>query len=92
MLKGIERLLRKVYMGAQEHEISMHFLLLLKETGFPRKVNYWLTCLENRKLRKQPSEDMLKSQKFYAENRARVEFLSSILLMILSRWKMARSL
>ena len=64
MPKGIKRLLQKIYMGAQEHEISMRFLLSLKETGFPRKVNYCLTRLENRKLRKQLSEGMLKNQYF----------------------------
>ena len=79
MVNGAKQLLQKIYDGAQEHEMSMRFLLLLKETGFPRKMNYWLTCVENRGLRKHPSEDMLRSQKFYKENSEMVKHISDLL-------------
>ena len=75
----IKRFLKVIYDKAQEHELSLRFLLLLKRVSLPRRVNYVLTCWEDRKLRKRPSEDMLKTQLFYLDNWPRVKELLALL-------------
>lgn len=81
----IRRFLNTVYTKAQEHEFSLRFLLMLKRISLPRKVNYLMTCWENQKLRKCPSDDMLKSQLFYLENWPRVKNILAILEDEISR-------
>lgn len=71
----IKQFLNVIYVKAQKHELSLRFLLLLKKISLPRRVNYVLTCWEDRKLRKSPSEAMLAAQLFYLDNWPRVKKL-----------------
>ena len=78
-MKTAKQILYKIRDVALEHEISMRIFLLLKKTGVPRKLNYWMTCAEDRSLREHPSDDMLRSQKFYRENSERVKHINDLL-------------
>ena len=53
--------------------------MFLKKFGLTRKVNYLLQCMDDWKLRKNPSDSMLESRKFYLENRVRVENILNML-------------
>lgn len=75
----IRYVVRKIYHEMQRHYISFRFLVWLKEKGITRRVNFLISHGDDTFYQKNPTEEMLKSKRFFQQNEDRVKKLYGIL-------------
>ncbi len=75
----VRRALRYIDRVGEKYELSARLLTAVKKTGIPGKVRAHLYLSEGKRQRKHPTEEMLKSQLFFRENRQRAENILEML-------------
>lgn len=75
----IREILRWILHGMQQHYPTFRLFVWLDQCGISRRIHFWVVDAEDKKYRAKTSQEILRSQEFYQNNRDRVTNLMSIL-------------
>lgn len=81
----VKKLIMQVYHWMQHHYLTFRVLVWLKEMGITRKISFILQHSNDKELLTNPTEEMLRSQRWFDENRKRMTNVLDILEDDISR-------